>query len=38
LSPHEQSLRCLAVRVVLDAGEIDGIELETFLNEVHISG
>lgn len=33
MSPHE-ALRCLAVRVVLDAGEIDGIELETFLNEV----
>lgn len=35
MSPHEQSLRCLAVRVVLDdAGEIDGIELEVFLNEI----
>lgn len=31
--PVEQPLRCLAVRVVLDdAGEIDGIELEAFLN------
>lgn len=35
MAPVEQPLRCLAVRVVLDdAGEIDGIELEAFLNEV----
>ncbi|MFC5373816.1 hypothetical protein ACFPIF_14715 [Brevundimonas faecalis] len=35
MTPVEQSLRCLAVRVVLDeAGGIDGIELEAFLNEV----
>lgn len=35
MAPVEQPLRCLAVRVVLDdAGEIEGIELEAFLNEV----
>ena len=35
MAPVEQPLRCLAVRVVLDdAGEIDGIELEAFLNKV----
>ena len=33
MAPVEQPFRCLAVRVVLDdAGEIDGIELEAFLN------
>lgn len=35
MAPVEQPLRCLAVRVVLDdAGEIDGFELECFLNGV----
>lgn len=35
MAPLEAPLRCLAVSVVLDgAGEIDGVELETFLNEV----
>ena len=35
MAPVEQPLRCLAVRVVLDgAGEIDGFELECFLNDV----
>lgn len=35
MAPVEEPLRCLAVSVVLDdAGEIDGIELEAFLNEV----
>lgn len=35
MAPVEQPLRCLAVRVVFDdAGEIDGLELESFLNEV----
>lgn len=35
MAPVEQPLRCLAVRVVLDeTGEIDGIEMEAFLNEV----
>lgn len=35
MAPVEQPLRCLAVRVVLDeTGEIDGIEMEAFLNDV----
>lgn len=35
MAPFEESLRCLAVSVVLDeAGEVDGIELEAFLNQV----
>lgn len=35
MAPFEESLRCLAVSVVLDeAGEVDGIELEAFLNRV----
>lgn len=34
MAPLEAPLRCLAVRVVLDeAGEIDGIDLEAFLND-----
>lgn len=37
MAPFEEPLRCLAVRVVLDdAGEVDGIELEAFLN--HVAG
>jgi len=37
LAPFEEPLRCLAVSVVLDeAGEVDGIELEAFLN--HVAG
>lgn len=37
MAPVEQPLRCLAVSVVLDeAGEVDGIELEAFLN--HVAG
>lgn len=37
MSPFEESLRCLAVSVVLDeAGEVDGIELQAFLN--HLAG
>ena len=35
MAPLEAPLRCVAVRVLLDdAGEIDGLELEAFLNEV----
>lgn len=35
MAPVEKPLRCLAVRVALDdAGEIDGFELEAFLNDV----
>lgn len=35
MTPVEQPLRCLAVRVVLDeAGEIDGLELEAYLDDV----
>ena len=35
--PLEAPLRCLAVRAVVDeAGEIDGLELEAFLN--HVAG
>lgn len=34
MAPLEAPLRCLAVRVVLDeAGEIDGLDLEAFLND-----
>lgn len=34
MAPLEAPLRCLAVRAVVDeAGEIDGLELETFLND-----
>jgi len=37
LAPFEEPLRCLAVSVVLDqTGEVDGIELEAFLN--HVAG
>jgi len=37
LAPFEEPLRCLAVSVVLDqAGAVDGIELEAFLN--HVAG
>lgn len=37
MAPFEEPLRCLAVSVVLDeAGEVDGIELEAFLN--HVAG
>lgn len=35
MAPLEAPLRCLAVRVLLDdAGEIDGLELEGFLNQI----
>ena len=35
MSPHEEPLRCLAIHVVLGPkGEIDGAELEAFLNDV----
>ena len=35
MAPLEAPLRCLAVRVVMDeAGEIDGLELELFMNEI----
>lgn len=35
MAPDEAPLRCLAVRAVVDeAGEIDGLELEAFLNNV----
>lgn len=35
MAPEEAPLRCLAVRAVVDeAGEIDGLELEVFLNDV----
>lgn len=35
MAPEEALLRCLAVRVVVDeAGEIDGLELELFMNKV----
>ena len=35
MEPLEVPLRCLAVSVIFDdAGEIDGIELEAFLNEI----
>lgn len=35
MAPVEQPLRCLAVRVIFDdAGEIDGLELESYLNDV----
>jgi len=35
MAPDEAPLRCLAVRAVVDeAGEIDGLELEAFLNDV----
>lgn len=35
MAPLEAPLRCLAVRAVVDeAGEIDGLELELFLNDV----
>lgn len=35
MEPFEEPLRCLAVSAVLDeAGEVDGIELEAFLNHV----
>ena len=35
MAPLEAPLRCLAVRAVVDeAGEIDGLELEAFLNDV----
>lgn len=34
MAPLEAPLRCLAVRAVVDeAGEIDGLELEAFLND-----
>jgi hypothetical protein len=34
MAPLEAPLRCLAVRAVVDkAGEIDGLELEAFLNK-----
>lgn len=37
MAPFEEPLRCLAVSVVLDqAGAVDGIELEAFLN--HVAG
>lgn len=37
MAPFEEPLRCLAVSVVLDqTGEVDGIELEAFLN--HVAG
>jgi len=35
MPPEEAPLRCLAVRAVVDeAGEIDGLELELFMNKV----
>ena len=35
MAPLETPLRCLAVRVVMDdAGEIDGLELELFMDRV----
>lgn len=35
MAPEEAPLRCLAVRAVADeAGEIDGLELELFMNAV----
>jgi len=35
LAPDEAPLRCLALRVMLDeAGEIDGLEFEAFMNDV----
>ena len=35
MSPHEEPLRCLAVHALLDRrGEVDGVELEAFLNEI----
>jgi hypothetical protein len=35
MAPEEAPLRCLAVRAVADeAGEIDGLELELFMNTV----
>lgn len=35
MAPLESPLRCLAVRAVVDeAGEIDGLELERFMNDV----
>lgn len=35
MAPEEAPLRCLAVRAVVDeAGEIDGLELELFMNRV----
>ncbi len=35
MAPEEAPLRCLAVRAVVDeAGEIDGLELELFMNDV----
>lgn len=35
MAPEEAPLRCLAVRAVADeAGEIDGLELELFMNSV----
>ncbi|MFN3837517.1 MAG: hypothetical protein ACK4MI_07360 [Brevundimonas sp.] len=35
MAPEEAPLRCLAVRTVADeAGEIDGLELELFMNTV----
>ena len=37
MAPFEAPLRCLAVSVMLDeAGEIDGLELELFMN--HVAG
>ena len=37
MAPFEEPLRCLAVSAVLDeVGEVDGIELEAFLN--HVAG
>lgn len=37
MEPFEEPLRCLAVSVVLDeAGKVDSIELEAFLN--HVAG
>lgn len=37
MAPFEEPLRCLAVSAVLDeAGVVDGIELEAFLN--HVAG
>lgn len=37
MAPFEEPLRCLAVSVFLDkGGEVDGIELEAFLN--HVAG
>ena len=35
MAPEEAPLRCLAVRAIVDeAGEIDGLEIEVFLNDV----